>query len=317
MDNKTIPPIETVYNGYRFRSRLEARWAVFFDALGVKYEYEPEGYVTSTKEAYLPDFYLPQFNCFAEVKGKNSHMMQDFRKIADAVRDTKISTILLSNIPFDEYSAGLYLFPYIAYLDKRDYDNKVIISMVFFVGITDGSINDTISYPDPWLHDFGFNLTNHINAVQNRIDDLTRIDTMRGTAPCSQFNDDFVYEMIQAIPSFKTKESSDYDYISYLQEVFDAELPNVQKALAFARQARFEHGEKPQTQKLPQSKHFSPLQEKPLERMSKQEIDSLKQAMMENALCKGYKVDGFESVLRVCDNSPEKTGHYLIIVVYK
>ena len=36
--------IETVYNGYRFRSRLEARWAVFFDALGVKYEYEAEGF---------------------------------------------------------------------------------------------------------------------------------------------------------------------------------------------------------------------------------------------------------------------------------
>ena len=34
----TIKPIETVYNGYRFRSRLEARWAVFFDALGITYK---------------------------------------------------------------------------------------------------------------------------------------------------------------------------------------------------------------------------------------------------------------------------------------
>lgn len=39
-----IKPIETIYNGYRFRSRLEARWAVFLDSLGVKYEYEPEGF---------------------------------------------------------------------------------------------------------------------------------------------------------------------------------------------------------------------------------------------------------------------------------
>ncbi len=31
--------IETIYNGERFRSRLEARWAVFFDTLGVKYLY--------------------------------------------------------------------------------------------------------------------------------------------------------------------------------------------------------------------------------------------------------------------------------------
>ena len=51
-----IKPIETEYNGYRFRSRLEARWAVFFDALGIKYEYEPEGYTLEDGTKYLPDF---------------------------------------------------------------------------------------------------------------------------------------------------------------------------------------------------------------------------------------------------------------------
>lgn len=38
-----ITPIETIYKGYRFRSRLEARWAVFMDACGADWEYEPEG----------------------------------------------------------------------------------------------------------------------------------------------------------------------------------------------------------------------------------------------------------------------------------
>lgn len=56
-----IKPIETVYNGYRFRSRLEARWAVFFDALGVEYEYEPEGFTLPSGEKYLPDF---RVKCF-------------------------------------------------------------------------------------------------------------------------------------------------------------------------------------------------------------------------------------------------------------
>lgn len=51
-----IKAIETIYNGYRFRSRLEARWAVFFDALGVKYEYEPEGFELPSGKRYLPDF---------------------------------------------------------------------------------------------------------------------------------------------------------------------------------------------------------------------------------------------------------------------
>ncbi len=50
--------IETRYKGYRFRSRLEARWAVFFDGIGLPYEYEPEGFDLDGVR-YLPDFRLP------------------------------------------------------------------------------------------------------------------------------------------------------------------------------------------------------------------------------------------------------------------
>lgn len=71
-----IKAIETRYAGCHFRSRLEARWAVFFDALGIKWEYEPQGFETewrlSLEEGvirYLPDFYLPDAGCYAEVKG--------------------------------------------------------------------------------------------------------------------------------------------------------------------------------------------------------------------------------------------------------
>lgn len=69
MENKEIKAIETVYNGYRFRSRLEARWAVFFDALGIPYEYEKEGFVLPSGR-YLPDFYLPEHRCWIEIKPK-------------------------------------------------------------------------------------------------------------------------------------------------------------------------------------------------------------------------------------------------------
>lgn len=64
-----LKPIETVYRGYRFRSRLEARWAVFFDALGIDWEYESEGYELPSGR-YLPDFWLPTFGggMWAEVK---------------------------------------------------------------------------------------------------------------------------------------------------------------------------------------------------------------------------------------------------------
>jgi len=62
-----LKAIETVYNGYRFRSRLEARWAVFFDTLGISYEYEKEGYDLDGTW-YLPDFWLPIENIWVEVK---------------------------------------------------------------------------------------------------------------------------------------------------------------------------------------------------------------------------------------------------------
>src|SRR5690348_4277672 len=64
-----LQPIETQYNGYRFRSRLEARWAVFFDSLGVPYEYEREAYDLDGIY-YLPDFWLPQQEYWIEIKGQ-------------------------------------------------------------------------------------------------------------------------------------------------------------------------------------------------------------------------------------------------------
>ena len=50
--------IQTRYNGYHFRSRLEARWAVWLDTLGIAYTYELQGFDLDG-EAYLPDFWLP------------------------------------------------------------------------------------------------------------------------------------------------------------------------------------------------------------------------------------------------------------------
>src|SRR5690242_11860421 len=79
-----IKAIETKYKGYRFRSRLEARWAVFFDALGLKWDYEPEGYELPVRKwstqdpydrgfevthRYLPDFYVHDCGLFVEIKG--------------------------------------------------------------------------------------------------------------------------------------------------------------------------------------------------------------------------------------------------------
>lgn len=63
-----IKAIQTYYKGFHFRSRLEARWAIFFDEIKLKWQYEPEGYVLPDGVQYLPDFWWPEVEFFAEVK---------------------------------------------------------------------------------------------------------------------------------------------------------------------------------------------------------------------------------------------------------
>jgi hypothetical protein len=93
--------IETVYNGYRFRSRLEARWAVFFGTLGIEYQYEPEGFDLGEAGWYLPDFWLPEIKCWVEIKGA----CPDDEEILKATKlclETKQHVIILQGIPGKE-----------------------------------------------------------------------------------------------------------------------------------------------------------------------------------------------------------------------
>lgn len=60
--------IETRHKGRLYRSRLEARWSIFFDAQGIAFEYELEGVNMGPAGWYLPDFYLLHVGMWAEVK---------------------------------------------------------------------------------------------------------------------------------------------------------------------------------------------------------------------------------------------------------
>lgn len=87
-----LKALETKYNGYRFRSRLEARWAVFFDEARIPYEYEKEGFVVDGKP-YLPDFYLPWFDCYVEIKPDDELIVQNCEFIL--IRFSEVNPILL------------------------------------------------------------------------------------------------------------------------------------------------------------------------------------------------------------------------------
>lgn len=90
--------IETRYRGRRFRSRLEARWAVFFDAMGIRWEYEPEGFDLGPPHGrYLPDFFLAGLSggVYAEVKP----LVDDFMKARRFAGLSKQRVLCLSGEP--------------------------------------------------------------------------------------------------------------------------------------------------------------------------------------------------------------------------
>jgi hypothetical protein len=115
---KTLEPIKTYYKGYRFRSRLEARWAVFFDTLGIDWEYEKDGYDLDDLGWYLPDFWLPYTESYkgifkypdsgewVEIKpfirGKDPELI-GIQKLDALSKGTKHSGNMMFGLPAEHY----------------------------------------------------------------------------------------------------------------------------------------------------------------------------------------------------------------------
>jgi len=218
-----VNPVETVYNGYRFRSRLEARWAVFFDAGYIRYEYEPEGYETAVGR-YLPDFYLPDFDTHVEVKGMRDGYEREIIRLRDfIIWGGPIRRILiLSDVPDKTYDGGLWHFPCYYYDGRKDSTN----SGWWFFFDYDERVAGNIS---------------HANYILPSIDEW---DFKRGRfsiAPQS----DYSPQMARSKGAMQDKERQ--------REYWPAANYHRNKltfaALKAARQARFEHGETPRTRK--------------------------------------------------------------------
>lgn len=105
-----LKPIKTKYNGFKFRSRTEARWAVFFDHLGIAYQYEVEGFkeVKDFKGEvirYLPDFYLPEYSMWLEIK-RSGYDWQNNKKIINFANQTDHRFFVVTGAPQkDQYAA--------------------------------------------------------------------------------------------------------------------------------------------------------------------------------------------------------------------
>ncbi len=95
---KVAPRHEWAYNGITFNSRMAAQWAVYFDVVGIEYEYHGKG---------IPDFWLPQVEMYASVKGEDFDEGEIY-SIDGYVRETSCPVLMLVGSPnYGSYDARL------------------------------------------------------------------------------------------------------------------------------------------------------------------------------------------------------------------
>lgn len=70
--------IETEYSGVLFRSRLEARWAILFDAMELQWYYEPDCFELKSGKKYTPDFYISEYEVYVEIKPNRDVLSESY-----------------------------------------------------------------------------------------------------------------------------------------------------------------------------------------------------------------------------------------------
>lgn len=112
-----IKPIPTECLGTRFRSRLEARWAVFFDRASIPWRYEFEGFQLPSGW-YVPDFWLPKLRVWLEIKPEPALSGSRPFRLCVELADTSGNTVALAS---GEPTAreGLQVFAGEGWLDDR------------------------------------------------------------------------------------------------------------------------------------------------------------------------------------------------------
>jgi hypothetical protein len=107
----TLKAIQTAYRGYRFRSRLEARWAVFLDAAAIEWDYEIEGF-NLDGTYYLPDFWLRRSQAFLEIKPEAPSWFEGAKVhpvLTALANTTKTEVFLIQGAPCPEDPGDIYV----------------------------------------------------------------------------------------------------------------------------------------------------------------------------------------------------------------
>lgn len=102
-----IKAIPTTYKSFKFASRLEARYALWLDIMGVPWEYEREAFDLDGL-TYFPDFWLPLHKAWLEIKGEIISDEIGLKVIDKCARLATLSScpvILAFNDPMDQRCA--------------------------------------------------------------------------------------------------------------------------------------------------------------------------------------------------------------------
>ena len=92
-DLKTKP---TLYKGTWYDSRTEAKYALAWDLLGIRYKTEEEKFVDYEGRGFIPDFFLPDFGLWVEVASSDPGSQARKKPRCQALADTTGQPVLLT-----------------------------------------------------------------------------------------------------------------------------------------------------------------------------------------------------------------------------
>lgn len=238
---KAIP---TRYRGYHFRSRLEARWAVFFDALGVLWDYEREGFEFSDGTRYLPDFWLPDLGLWAEIKGGDCSAA-DMAKIERLEAESGKAVLLLHEIADPETWSW------------ESYGGGGWRGARLWVEADPGAVErlfgevDQETYPKSWGRRLRCPACGHdyvsLGEIEGKNSDDYTAWSGRGSALFIEGSCEMGCGWIMRFGFHKGQEFFDVERVwrdvTDLRDLFRADEIKIALAFERARSARFEHGE--------------------------------------------------------------------------
>jgi len=122
-----IKSLPSIYRQVQFRSRLEARWAAYFDLIGMEWQYEPEGFHLDCGN-YCPDFYCPK-GFYIEIKPTHEERIKNEHFFKSLSKGTGMSVYCIVGPPslnpqhhyrsdHDDYEACPGVFCHYAFTDK-------------------------------------------------------------------------------------------------------------------------------------------------------------------------------------------------------